>query len=320
MKRLLAALSLVACGGAIDPSTPPTSVTYTFAMQHFFIDVKRDTTFASNDAWKDYGRNIDAKITTADSIDVCQLFPNGDQVDGTNGIDNAFGETLVPTWETEGSVSDNVSYSIQHGTWTIQFQILGLSDDPAQTSSGLVARVFSSGQANENPPAFDETTSWPVLSTSVADGQTIASGAVATFPNASITHGHFDSGAATRPLPFRFDLNGAKVDLVLHEAKFTFDHASREGAVHGIVSGVLDLDELLATAQAIASHISPQLCGTGFDPIAAQLRAAADILRDGTNVAGASCDGISLGFGFDAKLIASPTEVAEAATVENVCP
>lgn len=49
-------------------------------------------------------------------------------------------------------------------------------------------------------------------------------------------------------------------------------------------------------------------------------RAAADILEDGTNAPGVPCDGISIGFGFDARLVANPTAVTQVDPVVDICP
>jgi len=215
----------------------------------------------------------------------------------------------------QGSFSSDCDGAIQGGAWTLQIQVLGLSGDPAQTSSGLVARVFAS-LSYPGTPAFDETTSWPVASTSLADGATIEGGAIAAFPNASITSGRFDSGRATGPLRFTIT---PTLELIVHDPRITFEHVSREDAQGGTLSGVLDVQELIDTEEAIASHISPSLC-TSFDAIAARVRAAADILQDGTNAPGVPCDGISIGFGFDARLVANPTAVTQVEPVVDICP
>jgi hypothetical protein len=78
---------------------------------------------------------------------------------------------------------------------------------------------------------------------------------------------------------------------VIHDAQITFEHASRADVIDGTISGVLDLQEFLTTMQMLAGRISLSLCGSGFDGLAAQFRAAADILGDGTNAPGVPCDG-----------------------------
>jgi hypothetical protein len=51
------------------------------------------------DAWKQIGFNLDGKVTTATSTDVCALVPGAnaaEQDDGQDGIDNSFGENICP--------------------------------------------------------------------------------------------------------------------------------------------------------------------------------------------------------------------------------
>ena len=320
MRRLLAVVSLVACG-ALDPSTPPTSITYTFAIHDFFLgDMARDHTYASYDAWKAFGHDIDGKITDDSSTDVCTLYPGGSQVDGNGGIDNSFGAKFVQTIDTRfGPPSVTMTRAVQAGAWTLEIEVAGLSDDPAQSSYGLLARTFE-GAKLDAAPAFDDSTSWPVLSSSLVDGATIEGGATGTFPNARIDHGTFTSGAATGPVHFSLVFQGAPLGLVLHDPRITFRRSTRTDVVDGTISGVLDLDEFIAMMHAAASHISTSLCGSAFDGLAAQYRAAADILVDGSNASGVTCDGISVGFGFNATLIANPTQVVQAAPLADACP
>ena len=83
------------------------------------------------DAWKQIGFDLDGKVTTATSTDVCQLVAGADpaaQDDGQDGIDNSFGENLCPIFDTLGvSCSSDVhqAYIVTDpsgsGTLTIQF-------------------------------------------------------------------------------------------------------------------------------------------------------------------------------------------------------
>ena len=60
---------------------------------------------------------------------------------------------------------------------------------------------------------------------------------------------------------------------------------------------------------------------SAFDGIAQQISQASDILKDGTNVPGKPCDGISIGLGFVGKKIANPTKIAadDAAVPPDPC-
>src|SRR6202035_4982198 len=60
----------------------------------------------TTDAWKRIGFNLDGKVTTATSTDVCELVQGATpaaQDDGRDGIDNSFGKNLCPIWDTVGA-------------------------------------------------------------------------------------------------------------------------------------------------------------------------------------------------------------------------
>jgi hypothetical protein len=67
----------------------------------------------------------------------------------------------------------------------------------------------------------------------------------------------------------------------------------------GIVGGVMPTASFIAAFEAAAGCISTSLCsGSAIQSIAAQLQQASDIGADGTNGAGAACDGVSFGLRF----------------------
>ena len=297
-----------------DGSVPPSSVT-TFALHTLYLGESDRQNNPSTTAWKDFGVNIDGLVTTKNSTDVCMLAkgaPSANQVDGNNGIDNAWGAILLPILQTAASMptpSLVATDSIDTGQWTMQLQIAGLSSDPQQSATGLVAQIFSSGQYDDGTPAFDSTTDWPVLSTSVNDGQTIASGSVASFKSAYVNDGTFVSGPGPDPLVLNINVNGIAVSFNVHDAVVTFQHSAPTELTNGTIAGVLDTQEVVTTMKSIAGQFSTALCGAAFDGIAQQIEQAADILDDGTNHAGTPCTGISIGLGFDATEVANPTKV-----------
>jgi hypothetical protein len=87
------------------------------------------------DAWKEIGFNLDGKVTTATSTDVCGLMPgaaSAAQDDGQSGIDNSFGENICPILDTltEGACSTGISQAYivtdASGSGTLTF-MFGLS-------------------------------------------------------------------------------------------------------------------------------------------------------------------------------------------------
>ncbi len=296
----------------------PTSNVYTFALETIYLgDTARGTTTPSNTAWESFGYDVDGLTTTTSSTNVCTLYPGApklDQVDGTNGIDNSWGSNILPIVQSAASLpnpSQTETATIDIGTWTLLIQVTGLSDDPAQSAVGLTSQLFIGGQTT-GTPAFDTTTDWPVLSTSVKDGTTIASGATVQFGSSYVNGGIFVTGAGSTPITLQLSFGGVALPITIHDPVLTFDHVSHASAAFGVISGVIDTAEFITTLQAVAGQISTSLCGSAFDGIAEQIDQAQEIMQDGTNGPGPSCNAISIGIGFDAALVANPTTVQTA--------
>jgi hypothetical protein len=97
--------------------------------------------------------------------------------------------------------------------------------------------------------------------------------------------------------------------LIIHQPILTFDHASHSEAINGTIAGVLDTEEFIDGLRAVGRK-NTSLCGSAFAPVEDAIRQCADILVDGSNRPNVPCSAISIGLGFDAKLIANPTKVA----------
>ncbi|MCA9643092.1 MAG: hypothetical protein KC492_20480, partial [Myxococcales bacterium] len=97
-------------------------------------------------------------------------------------------------------------------------------------------------------------------------------------------------------------IQGFTLNLVITNAVITANISDQSNVTGGIIAGVLDTDGLIDELRKVAGAVDPSLCsGSTFDSIATQIRAASDIMKDGTNGPGATCNGISIGLGFDAK-------------------
>jgi hypothetical protein len=288
----------------------PASQVQTFAIRTLDIgDVDRDGG-VSTQAWQTLGYNLDAKTTTAGSTDVCAPI-----VDGIAGIDNSFAQNLlaiVRAVNSNGFTSALVSQEISTGSWTLLIEIDGLGNDPAQTAVGLTAQVFE-GAALSSKPAFDTSTVWPVLSSSLVDGATLASGAKLRFDSAYVNGGTFVSSSTSGVLVVRLLSQGYAFPLVLHHPIITFDHISPDVGANGTIAGVIDTQEIIATTKSIAGSFDKSLCsGPTIQSILSQIAQTSDMYSDGTNSASGPCTGISIGLGFEARVIANPTTVTTA--------
>jgi hypothetical protein len=78
-----------------------------------------------------------------------------------------------------------------------------------------------------------------------------------------------------------------------------------DGAVHGTIGGVLDPEEVLHDFFTAIVTVQPELC-TNDDAyqahasLGAQFASVADILLDGTQDPQQTCNGVSIGLGFEA--------------------
>ncbi len=325
----------VAQCGQIAPSThatPPPDTGQpcpgTFDLKTFAID-SLDFGERTTDGWASIGYDLDGKITGASSTDVCAQAagaPRANQVDGNDGIDNAFGHLIAPGLASVLGVtalSDSLTAAIRAGRFTIQLQIAGLGTDPAQNCTGLKGQVFPSDTYDVGgaTPTFDSSTNWPVLASSLNDGATIASGAKAAFSGAYVTHGTFVTLGASSALPLRITLAGVSLELLVHTPVVTFDHVDDADAANGVLAGVLDPIELgRALESAALQSGQQQLCDGGGNGLLSQIEQAADILADRTNTAGVTCDHVSFAVGFHAKKISNPTKVAPPLPAPPTCP
>ncbi len=225
------------------------------------------------------------------------------QTDGDNGIDNSWGSNLMPIIENlSSSPSQQMTDSIQSGQFTMLFNFQNL--DPAPSQNAVSARVYAG--APTAPPQWNGSDVWPVTAESV-------NGSInqpkVSFPTSYVVGGTWVSGTAPSPteLPIPIDMGGTPLLLRIRVARVTMSisgtGSTAQGA-SGIISGVLNTQELVDELKKVAGSFDPGLCdGPTFDSIAQQIKAASDILSDGTQDPTKPCDGISIGLGFTAKAV-----------------
>lgn len=243
--------------------------------------------------------------------------PRENQVDGLNGIDNAWGASLLPIIQ-RGLVSElpsaDATNILASGKWTLLIQATGLSDDISQSAVGLDAQVFI-GAPLTSAPTFDSSTDWPILASS-----TNGNAALVHFATAYVVNGLVVARDASSPLVIPLQLmvhdqdSGAPVRstlvmLRLHDAVITFARDSPDSASVGTIAGILEQEDVVSTATSILGDLATSLCGSAHDGIMQQILQSEDILHDGRNASDQSCDAFSIGLGFTAKRIANPTTV-----------
>jgi hypothetical protein len=241
------------------------------------------------------------------------------QIDGAGGIDNSFGANIYDGILTtvDPASSSTIDSALASGAFTEMIDVVGLSSSPTQTATGLTAQAFA-GAVFGGTPTWTPADNWPIL-TSDLTGKTPPFTSTQQFPGAYVVSGTWVSGPPGEiSLPLL--LSGATLPLTVHQAVITFEHTTPTHAAAGIISGVLVTSELVSAIKAVAGSLAPSLCmGAALDLIVQQIEDASDILSDGTNPSGVSCDAISIGIGFTADEIAQPSSAVTVCPKPNPC-
>jgi len=263
---------------------------------------------ASSSAWQTYGLNIDGKVTGWDATNVCTLASGASvctQVDGKGGVDNSFGENIVPIILTlDDMFASDANGSIEHGggTMLLQLDALGSSD-----SYSLLPGALYRAMPTEQPPRWDGTDIRDVDDVSLVGGD--ISKPLALLPDGYMNDrfwvGGLSSGAAYFDVQAMSGTGAFLPPIPLHHVQVAMRIAPGNGsATSGVLSGVARTADVVAWFQLWAGTISTTLCaGSAFQSIAAQFEQMSDIMADGTNEPGKQCDGISVGLGFDAVAV-----------------
>ena len=330
-------------GGGSTVGEPPPAPTgasastiaasHNYALHKLYLGDTDRTGATDGNAWKSFGYNLDGKVTTDSSTDVCQLAPGAsksNQVDGNSGIDNSFGSNIMQLILTVApTASQTLNTDLQGGSFSIFTYVTGFNDAAGNktTATGLKGVLLAGGKLVDDAgapvtPTWDKNTNWPVLP-DLVQGCTSTGGCPAgtdpvakasvQFPSAFQTNGTFVNGTPAA-LTLSLSIGGQSLSLNIASAVITFDPAAPGSVTNGTIAGVLDTTELINGLRSVAGNISPSLCaGSAFDSIASSIQQASDIQLDNgkvANNAGSPCNAISIGLGFDSSEIAAPSEIA----------
>jgi hypothetical protein len=292
-----------------DPggSSPSGTGSVVFALSKLYYgDTDRNGFTAACEPWRQYGLNIDGKTTTTHSTDVCALNPGSaliTQEDGENGIDNSFGENLLPILiALSGStMSQKANATLLGGdeTTLVRLDDLGSGSDYSPFP-GLVYHAASTSM----PPKWDGTDVRDV------DIASLVSGSLSSPILMLSGYMNGRTWVGTQGGTMRFDLHVTAAGhpgppLPVSHVQITMLVDPGNGtATSGVISGILAPDDAVAWAQNMEGWVSTSLCsGSAFQSIAQQILQASDIMMDGTNEPGEACNRISFGIGFDATAV-----------------
>lgn len=260
---------------------------------------------AGGSEWKKVGFNIDGLESTAISQDLCQLNtgagPTGPYPDGDKGIDNSFGKNLLPlilslypTW------AEDINNGILDGYFTslLKMECLPPTGDAAKFTSKLFGATTL-----ETPPLWDGTDKWPVAPELLSDPEDPLSSTV-LFDDCSVVGNKFDAGLGDTfilTVPLKANMKTVTLKLTLYQARVTMTLSEdRKSATGGMIGGVLNTEELVAEVKKVGYLMD--LCDTDpFNNILDEVRRASDIMSDGTQDPTKTCNGITIGLGFEMK-------------------
>ncbi len=259
----------------------------------------------NNGEWKTFGFNLDGKVSTDTSTDLCQLndgaMASTPYPDGNNGIDNSFGKNLLPlvldldpTW-----VSD-VNSGITQGNFTALLEMVCLY--PTGDAPSFSTKLFA-GTPLGMAPKWDGTDKWPV-EPDLLDNPADPESSSIVFTQCSVSGTTFDAGkngTFVLTIPANFGGKSTSLKLSLYAAQLTMTLAAdRKSATSGMLGGVLNTEEFVAEVNKVGYLLG--LCGnSALTTLITLVRQASDILTDGTQDPTKVCNGISVGFGFDMK-------------------
>ncbi|NUP05832.1 MAG: hypothetical protein HOW73_07220 [Polyangiaceae bacterium] len=287
-----------------------------FAVTKYFIGSTTRDGVASIDAWQAYGYDRDDAITKDHFEGHCAVFgaasPPEVFEDGPGGIDNGFGHHIVPIFSflSGGGFGDDPDPEPQNetnaklgaGTSALVFYLRDLG--PAERYDPIDAFVY------EGTGAVDGE--WLLRAESVANpsaatlDEVLVSG-LTHFAKSYVNDGVWvglEEPGEDRVLTVTWTIAGAPLELRIHHAVVVMELPRTEGdAATGTVSGIVDAEELREDMRSFVVEVFDEdLCtGSAVDSLLNQVRQQADIMRDGIQDPDQVCDGLSIGFGFEAR-------------------
>ncbi len=319
----------------MDPPPPPAMMAgdgtspVTMAISKLYIgDTDPDGMPDSTNGWEKYGYNIDGK-NPADLALFCKTVDNASPTmihqEGPGGIENSFGHNILQIiLGIASDASTKINDDLAAGDFTVMIQMAALGSGTSYDP--IVAQLFL-GSNLGSAPNFTGTgtlTDWPVSPVLLNSGVTTIGPGVSSvqFPMSYVTNDTWVSGSKGA-VTLALSVSGYTLNLNINDAVITmpFKDSTHTQVTGGMISGVLKTSDLTSQIQMVAGSFDPSLCsGPTIDSIISQIAQASDIMADGTQDPTKTCDGISIGIGFDAAVVANPDTIGPMPTMmANPC-
>lgn len=294
-----------------------------FAMKRLYVgDVDRFGAPDKVNGWKSFGYDIDGKISTATSTDLCAPLDNASKTDvypdGNDGTDNSFGANLLPIFTAlDTNFSQATDIQIKAGLSTLLFSVEKLG--PAADYNPVIVQAYVGANLGDTPK-FDGSDAWPVAPESLSNPSDLSQGSKTQFANSYVV-GNTVVMKGTGPLNVPVVVSSYPLTFVIQNPIITFVlSADHKSATNGTISGVLDTAQLSDSFRTLAARVDPTFCsGSTIDSIINQIAQASDILSDGTQDPTKSCTGISVGLGFDLGSVTLGPIAPKAPVMPNPC-
>lgn len=294
-------------GVTTTPTSPPDGFLSSFAVRRLRIGDTTPDGQPSSTAWKQYGFNLDGKVSNAGSNDLCKPVSGANPAsvypDGDDGIDNSFGRNVLPIFlALNPSMGQSTNTFIEKGGYTVLLQIQGIT--PGATGTFFTYAATGSFPPNQ-APQWDGLDAWPIRSTSLGNGK--PPGPSCLYSMSTVSGGAGQrvwQSHTTCSIELILTSQGYEMTIPLREVRMTAVLSDDNTKMtSGRIGGVIDTEQFVAEMAKVAGSLDPSLCppSATFESIAMQIRQASDILLDGTQNPNATCNGISIGLGFDAE-------------------
>lgn len=286
-------------GGSL-PACPPDKPAQFVVDQMFLGDVDFNGVPNPINAWKNFGFNLDNRVSTKMSTDLCKPRAGGSPAavfpDGTNGIDNSFGKNVLPILLGLASdLSATNNQAIANGEYSYLWSLADANGFECSTTSSFFLGGFL-GQ----PPKFDGSDVWPVDASSLFNPNDPTS-AKCVFPDTRF-EGNVAGALPAAPFNFVLQVSGMKMVIPLNLTIMTFELSpDRSIVTRGMVGGVISTDEFVKSIAKMAAAFDTSFCDPSsptLQSILNQIHQASDIMKDGSQNPAFECDGISIGLGF----------------------
>jgi len=297
------------------PARPTTSVTGErrwYVLWRVWLGLRdRTTEIADTNAWREYGYDLDLRITTKDdsktSVNSCKRLsgsPTGVLLDGVEGIDNNFGQhTLSVIKSMKADAEDAANGEMTSGNFTLLLRVDGATDGDNATAPGALFAAGPLGRA----PTFAPAERWPVWDSTVNDGD--LERPVRTFPRGYVSNGVWVSGEIGEPrAPIWIPIMTGPVEL---RATTILTLDLRDG--RGVIAGAIPEDELVRAIDSWA--VKYDMCrDLTYDQVVSTVTAAMDLVNDERDLQNPErpCNALSIGMGFDAVRGSAPIGIVAA--------